>query len=316
MIITVTLNPAVDKTVRVEKLNIGGLSRIREMRMDAGGKGINVSRAISALGGESLAMGLLGGAQGAFIRGALRDGGIRSAFTEIAGETRTNLKVVADDGTVTELNEPGPEITKEEMDMLRRSLEMQIHAGDLLILSGSAPKGTPDTCYAELIQLAHACGAEVLLDADGERFAAGVSVRPDIVKPNLHELMEYCRCRGIKPDGDTERDRAVYAGRMLIAAGIREVIVSMGEDGALFLNGESTWHVPAIPVKVSSTVGAGDVMAAAYALGCVQGLAIEERMRLAVAASAGAVATQGTNPPAQNCVETLKKQVHILTIEP
>lgn len=364
MIITVTLNPAVDKTARVKELNIGGLNRIHGLRSDAGGKGINVSRAISALGGESLAMGFLGGASGSFIRDTLNLEGIRSAFTEIAGETRTNLKLLADDGTITEINEPGPEIAGGEFEALRRDLDRQIRAGDLLVLSGSVPRGVPDTIYAELTELAHSRGAKVLLDADGGLFAEALGAKPDIIKPNIHELMEYCAHRGITPSGADEKQKAASVGRMLVSEGIGEVVISMGAEGALFLykgheqsgggmfthaqdtfqntgladkessqNAELTdkessqaaelshkklsqdvkvLYAPAISVNACSTVGAGDTMAAAYALAVTREMDVTRRIRFSVAAAAAAVMTEGTVPPDARAVAELEERCRLV----
>ncbi len=386
MIITVTLNPAVDKTARVKELNIGGLNRIYGMRSDAGGKGINVSRAISALGGESLAMGFLGGAAGSIIRDTLNLEDIRFSFTEIAGETRTNLKLIADDGTITEINEPGPEIASGEFEALRRDMDRQIQAGDLLVLSGSAPRGVPNTIYAELTELAHSRGAKVLLDADGGLFAEALGAKPDIIKPNIHELMEYCAHRGITPSGADEKQKAASAGRMLVSEGIGEVVISMGAEGALFLykgceqseggmfthaqdtfqntgledkelsqNAEmedKEWsrntgpedkelsqnaeledkgwsrntgledkelfqdvkvlYAPAISVNACSTVGAGDTMAAAYALAVTREMDITRRIRFSVAAAAAAVMTEGTVPPDARTVAKLEERCRLV----
>ncbi len=375
MIITVTLNPAVDKTARVKELNIGGLNRIYGMRSDAGGKGINVSRAISALGGESLAMGFLGGAAGSIIRDTLNLEDIRFSFTEIAGETRTNLKLIADDGTITEINEPGPEIASGEFEALRRDMDRQIQAGDLLVLSGSAPRGVPNTIYAELTELAHSRGAKVLLDADGGLFAEALGAKPDIIKPNIHELMEYCAYRGITPSGADEKQKAASAGRMLVSEGIGEVVISMGAEGALFLykgheqseggmftHAQDTFqnteledkelsqnaemedkelsrntgpedkelsqnaeledkelfqdvkvlYAPAIPVNVCSTVGAGDTMAAAYALAVTREMDITRRIRFSVAAAAAAVMTEGTVPPDARTVAKLEERCRLV----
>lgn len=310
--ITVTLNPAVDKTVRVGKLHIGGLNRIREALEDAGGKGINVSRAVCAFGGETLAMGFLGGRQGALIRETLEKSGIPSCFTPIGGETRTNLKVVDDDGNVTEINEPGPEVAKKELDALYRDIEAKIRENDLLVLSGSAPKGVPETIYAELICLAHRHGAQALLDADGALFREGLLAKPDIVKPNLDELSAYCSEQKIAMPGADDRERAVSGARALAARGIAEILVSLGAQGAVLFAEKGSWYAPAVPVTVCSTVGAGDTMAAAYALARMRTYPFEKRILFGTAAAAGAVMTQGTRPPSLELVTQLKERVRIV----
>ncbi|MCM1536950.1 MAG: 1-phosphofructokinase [bacterium] len=310
-IITVTLNPAVDKTVWVEELHIGGLNRVREAREDAGGKGINVSRAVCAFGGETLALGFLGGRQGAWIREILDGDGVAHCFTPIGGETRTNVKVVGGDGSVTELNEAGPAVTERELAALFDGAEAQISKGDLLVLSGSAPKGVPKTVYAELTALGHRRGARVLLDADGELFAEGIAAKPDIIKPNTAELSAYCRGQGILMEGADEKMRALSAARTLKERGVAEILVSMGAQGAVLVTEKEAWYAPAVPVTVCSTVGAGDTMAAAYALSSVRGLSAEERLKSAAAAAAGAVAMQGTRPPSLEQTADFLTRVHV-----
>lgn len=313
-IITVTLNPAVDKTVRVESLHIGGLNRVREAREDAGGKGINVSRAVCALGGETLAMGLLGGRQGAFIRETLDKTEVPSCFTLISGETRTNVKVVDDDGNVTEINEAGPTVTDAEIDILYKGMEAAIREDDLVILSGSAPGSVPKTIYADLIGLVHRHGARALLDADGALFREGLTAKPDIIKPNLDELSTYCKEQHVEMTGENEKERALSAARVLAERGIAEILVSMGSQGAVLLTGKEAWYAPAVPVTVCSTVGAGDTMAAAYALSFMRGCMPGERLSFATAAAAGAVTTKGTRPPSLELVTQLKDRVCVVPV--
>ena len=312
--ITVTLNPAVDKTVWVDQLHIGGLNRVRGAREDAGGKGINVSRAVCAFGGQTLAMGFLGGRQGAFIRETLDQSGIESCFTMIGGETRTNVKAVGDDGSVTEINEAGPAVTDAELARFYQDLETQVRENDLVVLSGSAPKGVPKTIYAELIRLAHRHGARALLDADGALFQEGLSAKPDIIKPNMNELTAYCEEQHIVMEGGEEKERALSAARVLAKRGIAEILVSMGEQGAVLMTEREVWYAPAVPVAVCSTVGAGDTMAAAYALLSMRGCPIKERLLFATAAAAGAVTMQGTRPPDLELVIELKERVCMTTL--
>lgn len=313
-IITVTLNPAVDKTVRVESLHIGGLNRVREALKDAGGKGINVSRAVFALGGETLAMGLLGGRQGAFIRETLDKTGVSSCFTTIGGETRTNVKVVGDDGSVTEINEAGPDVTEAELQTLYRDMEAQVRKDDLVVLSGSAPKGVPKTVYADLTKRVHGKGARVLLDADGALLCEGLTAKPDIIKPNIDELSAYCEEQKIRMEGNDEMERALSAARVLAKQGIAEILVSLGARGAVLLTEKEAWYAPAVPVTVCSTVGAGDTMAAAYALSSMRGCMPGERLLFATAAAAGAVTTQGTRPPSLELVTQMKDRVQVLPV--
>ncbi len=193
MIITVTMNPAIDKTIETDRLCPGALHRIRNMAWDAGGKGINVSKTIRELGEKSIATGFLGGNAGKAIADSLSERGIEHDFIWLEGETRTNTKVLEADGRVTELNEPGPEVRGEQMEQLLEKLAGYAGyagKGTLFVLSGSLPSGADKQVYARIIRMAHEKGAEVLLDADGEAFRNALKAGPDIIKPNRAELRE------------------------------------------------------------------------------------------------------------------------------
>lgn len=141
MIITVTMNPAIDKTIDVERLERGGLNRITHVEVDAGGKGINVSKTIHQLGGESIAVGFLAGDAGRTIQNVLHEWGIKTDFIEVEGETRTNTKVFERTGELTELNEQGPEISAQDMEALLNKLEGYANENTLFVLAGSIPQG-------------------------------------------------------------------------------------------------------------------------------------------------------------------------------
>ena len=188
-----TMNPAIDKTIETDRLCPGALHRIRNMAWDAGGKGINVSKTIRELGEKSIATGFLGGNAGKAIADSLSERGIEHDFIWLEGETRTNTKVLEEDGRVTELNEPGPEVRGEQMEQLLEKLSGYAGyagKGTLFVLSGSLPSGADKQVYARIIRMAHEKGAEVLLDADGEAFRNALKEGPDIIKPNRAELRE------------------------------------------------------------------------------------------------------------------------------
>lgn len=310
MIVTVTMNPAIDKTVEIGSLIPGGLNRIKKAESDAGGKGINVSKTIKELGGVSIATGFLGGSAGKAIEDFLDEKKIRHDFVLVEGETRTNTKIVEENGAVTELNEPGPQISEDEMNRLMEKLISYAKPETLVILSGSIPKGVDKQIYARIIRLMHEKGAEVLLDADGELFHNGLLERPDMVKPNRVELEEYA---GI--DHRASSDELLTLARELREKGIKKVVVSMGKSGAIFLQDDYEAISPALSIKAHSTVGAGDAMVAALACAWDKKLTAEETIRLCMAASAGAVTTTGTKPPEKKVVEELMQQVVIKKAE-
>ena len=309
MIVTVTMNPAIDKTVEIDRFVFRGLNRIRRVEYDAGGKGINVSKTIHALGGQSVATGFLGGNNGQIIDKVLKDYGIISDFVWVSGETRTNTKVVEDDGSLTELNEPGALVSNEDVQKLKDKLLDYANEETIFIFAGSIPNGVSKDIYRELICLVKEKGAYVILDADGEAFCNSLEAKPNLIKPNQVELEGYW---GLKEESNI--NELVDAARKIQEKGIENIVVSLGKDGALFLMGERGVLCEGLSVKVSSTVGAGDAMVAAFAYAWEQKLSKDETVKLCMATSAGAVTTIGTKPPSKEIVDELKKQVEIKRI--
>jgi 1-phosphofructokinase len=312
MIITLTLNPALDKTARVDVVRPNALNRLRDLTLDAGGKGVNVSAMIRALGGESIAAGFSGGGAGDELQSLIAQKGLRADFVRIAAVTRTNLKVVADDGALTEFNEPGPPIQPGEWRELEQKLSGYGARGNTIVLSGSLPAGLCADTYQKLSAMLRRAGAAVFLDADGEALKraleSGPEGVPDYIKPNRYELLQYF---GISDDDGVREAKLAELCRALIGRGIKLAALSMGEDGAMFVNGKGVWRAPALPVAVRSTVGAGDSMTGALVYGIEQGLPEERCFALAMAASAGACTTEGTNPPPRSLVDTLLTQTKI-----
>ena len=289
MIVTVTMNPAIDKTVEVDELRLGGLNRIKKVEYDAGGKGINVSKTIRELGGQSVAVGFLGGNAGKTIENVLKSKGISSDFIWVDGETRTNTKVFEEKGGVTELNEPGPAPTEKDLTELLKKIEKYAKPDTLFVLSGSVPSGVDKGIYGRITELVHEKGAKVLLDADGELFRRSFAgMEEDILPENIRSIAEKFQ-----------------------AEGTDIVAVSMGKDGAMLFMEDYKVKCPAVPVKKHSTVGAGDAMVAGLAYAWEKKLGKEETVRLCMAVSAGAVSTIGTKPPAKAFVDELIPQVEI-----
>jgi 1-phosphofructokinase len=303
MIITVTMNPAIDKTVDLEHMVQGGLNRVKNVIIDAGGKGINVSKTIKELGGETIATGFVGGSGGMLIKKVLQDLGIRSDFIEIKNEVRTNLKVVEADGNVTEFNEPGPQVTGEELEALTQKLLSYANEEALFVLAGSIPNGISKTIYQTLTYKLKEKGAKVFVDADGELFIQSLEAGPDIIKPNRHELEEYYH-----KDYRVDEAELIDMGQSLLEKGIGMIAISLGQMGALFITKDKVLRCPGLKVEAHSTVGAGDAMVAALSFSYNQGLPLEECAKLGIATSAGAVTTKGTKPPKRELVDALLKE--------
>ena len=306
MIYTVTLNPAMDKTAIVPNLTLDAVNRITELRQDPGGKGINVSKVIKKLGGTSNAMALLGGNTGKALRAMLLDAEIDVVAFEVEGETRTNLKIVdPENDTHTDINEPGPVVNEDILDAMLKNLEAKIDAGDIVVMSGSLPKGAPDATYRTWAAELKAKGAKVFLDVDGEKLREGIEAVPYLVKPNEIEL------GGILGKKLETPAQVAEAARMLVDKGIEKVVVSMGGAGAVFAENGRVVHGISPKVKVGSTVGAGDSGVAALAYAEERGMSLEDTVRLSMATGAANVMQSGTQAAERELVDSLIDQVGI-----
>ncbi len=309
MIITVTLNPALDKTASIKPLIPGGLNRIQQSELDAGGKGINVSKLIASLEGKSLATGFVGGGTGDALLSMLDKLSLVHNFIKVQGSTRINLKLLDKQNGITEINDPGIVVTKAEESKLLTLLSdyTQQNSNSLFVLAGSMHAAAELSFYKKLTQNLKAQGARVFVDADGEAFAQALEAMPDFVKPNKEELLSYFNEDNTK---NISTDELIALCKQLInTKGIGMVALSLGHEGAIFVTATKCLVSPALKVKVSSTVGAGDSMVGAVAYAFEQGYNLEDTVRLAMACSAGAVTTEGTKAPSLEFIMTLREQV-------
>ncbi len=306
MIYTVTLNPAIDKTVEIPSFTVDAVNRITRIQEDPGGKGINVSKVIESLGGDSVAYALLGGDAGEKLLKLLSGSRfpVKSIRTDRA--TRTNMKVVDPVlHTNTDINEPGGYPGDQAIAELTQDLEERLKEGDILVLSGSVPAGVNKEIYRELARMGKERGARVFLDADGPLFCEGLKAAPYLVKPNQYELAQY-----FGRPLETEEE-LLEAGRELLKKGISVVLISLGGDGAIMCRGGGYIRAESLSVPVASTVGAGDSMVAAFAYGMDQGMDFESAFRLSVAAGSAAVTCSGSQAPALELVRELYGQVKL-----
>ncbi len=332
MIYTVTLNPAIDKTAEIPSFAVDAVNRIVRVRKDPGGKGINVSKVIESLGGDSVAYAVLGGDTGKELEKMLSGHRFQLESIRTEYETRTNIKIV--DPTLhtnTDINEPGTAFGSGTLEELKQSLRKRLTEGDILVLSGSVPAGTDKGIYGELTVMGKECGAKVFLDADGELFARGVDAVPFLVKPNRFELEQYFG-RQLRT-----REELCGAGRELLEKGIRVVLISLGADGAVLCRddgnargqeaacrkaasqetavslcrGVSYLWAEGLSVPVASTVGAGDSMTAAFAYGVDRKMDCEDAFRLSVSAGSAAVTCSGSQAPDVELIWKLYEQVKL-----
>jgi 1-phosphofructokinase family hexose kinase len=264
VILTVTLNPALDVTYDVAALRPGTTHRVTAVRGRGGGKGVNVARVLAALGADVYATGLLGGTTGERVRADLDRHAVPHGFTSIPGETRQTLTVVAD-GDATLFNEPGPPLTAQEWRAFLRRFADLAAAARVVVLSGSLPPGAPQDAYVTLAtaaRRAHPAKAApwVLLDTDGPALRAGLAGRPDLVKPNATELATAVRAGDGEPTGDLGA-----AATELLARGAGGVVVSLGPGGLLAVTGAGAWRARPPGTVRGNPTGAGDAVVAALA---------------------------------------------------
>ncbi|MFJ3228292.1 1-phosphofructokinase [Streptomyces sp. NPDC086783] len=291
MILTVTPNPSLDRTYEVPSLDRGEVVRATGERVDPGGKGVNVSRAVAAAGQRTVAVLPLGGAPGALVAELLDAQGIEAAPVPVAGATRSNISVAEPDGTLTKINAPGPELTPAEAESLLETVRRQYRPGetDWIACCGSLPRGLSPSWYADLVARAHAAGARIALDTSGPALLAALRERPDVVKPNAAELAGAVG-RPLATVGD-----AVKAAEELRGLGARTVLASLGADGQLLVDASGAWFGSARVDAVRSNVGAGDSSLAGF---LTAGGAGPEALASAVAHGAAAVRLPGSVMPA------------------
>lgn len=258
MIVTLTLNPSLDRTVLVDTLTRGGVVRTTEPVLEPGGKGVNVTRALTANGVPSLAIAAVAGPEGAELSRLLARDGILCRFVPVSGRTRSNLTVCEPDGTVTKLNEPGSALVEADLAAIRSALRTSVRDGDWVVVSGSTPPAFDADQMTALLAEATAAGAHLAVDSSGDALFAAVAARPRIIKPNRDELAELV---GRPLDSVAA---VVSAAEEVRARGVELVLVSLGAEGAVLVGpggllvGES--HV----ARPRSTVGAGDSFLAGF----------------------------------------------------
>ncbi|AEV95100.1 1-phosphofructokinase [Pediococcus claussenii] len=255
MIYTVTLNPSIDYVVELPKIQMGLVNRLEKTVKFPGGKGINVSRILNEMKVENTALGFVGGFTGHFVTEALSELKLNIDFTEIADDTRINVKIHAE--KETELNAKGPEISVEELETFKKTF-LKVGAKDVVVFSGSIPENLPQSLYLELINMITAAGAEFAVDTTGEALLKTLDKHPIIIKPNNHELSAIVG-RSLKSD-----DEIVDAARELINKGAQNVLVSMASDGGILVTKREVYRSYAPSGQVINSVGAGDSMLAGF----------------------------------------------------
>ncbi|HYD31130.1 MAG TPA: 1-phosphofructokinase [Azospirillaceae bacterium] len=307
-IVTVTLNAAIDQTLDCPGFTVGRVNRVTGQTLTAGGKGINVAAFLAAglKGAPVTATGFLGTDNTPVFEVLFRERAISDRCLRLPGASRVNVKVVdCDGGTVTDINLPGLRVSDKALDTLRTTVEELAGANRYFVLAGSLPAGVPEEIYADLILRLKARGAFVAVDTSGLPLRHALAAEPDLMKPNVHELSELLS----RPLNG--RDAVLRAARDLRDGGIGMVVVSLGAEGAVFVDGKAALLAVPPAVEVASTVGAGDAMVAGIVAARVDGGDLEGCARRGTAFAVGTLARLGPELPPLEEIGTLMRAVRI-----
>ena len=307
-IVTVTINPAIDHHISIPGFTAGSVNRVQSSQLDPGGKGVNVASYLADFGQPATVTGFLGADNDAIFRRFFEEKGIEDRFVRIAGQTRTGVKIVDDvRHQTTDINFLGPTPTSEDVERLYATLRELARDHAWFVLAGSVPGGISPEIYREMVAML--AGRRVLLDASGEGLRQAVEARPWVVKPNVSELEELV---GEPVDSPSA---IVRVARSLIQRhDIATVVVSMGKEGAIFVEDkEAVWAVPPA-VEVRSTVGAGDAMVAGIVAGKLRDLSLAECARLATGFSTSKIARIGPGLPSVEAVHAAARLVTLRAV--
>ena len=308
-IVTLTLNPVIDKSVSVAGISPNTKLRCSSPTYDAGGGGINVSRALKKLGKESLCMYLAGGPTGEHLHQILDKAGIDQLVVPIKGWTRDNLAVT---DTTTNLQYrfgvPGPQVAKEEWETLLTKLEKNLEEGDYLVASGKLPPGMPDDFYVLVAEIAKSKKVRFILDTSGEALIKATKSKVFMLKPNLGELSTLCGVTSI-----SAMELEPLAKKFLEEHDCEILVVSLGPKGALLATKDLIEHIPAPTVLQKSTIGAGDSMVAGMVVSLLKGKTYSEMVKYGVACGTAATMHEGTQLCNKDDADNLYKWIQAQT---
>lgn len=309
MIVTVTPNPSIDRTVTLPgTLTRGAVHRVSSVTDEPGGKGVNVARALGLAGLDALAV--LPAADGDPILAALRAAGVPFATVPIQAAVRTNLAIIESDGTTTKLNEPGAALGAEALAALVRAVVEAAHRAEWIVLSGSLPPGAPDDWYADVVAQLAGQNCLVAVDTSDAPLAALAAAfgqaAPDIIKPNAEELAGLTGTSAqVLEDAAAQGDPmpVIAAARQLVDRGARTILVTLGAAGAVLVEPSGSWLAASPPITPRSTVGAGDSALAGYVRAALSGADAPDRLRMAVAYGSAAASLPGSALPSPDQID-------------
>ena len=304
MIYTVTFNPSIDYVMFVDDFKIDGLNRAQDTNKFAGGKGINVSRVLKTLEVDSTALGFAGGFPGDFIAQTLKDSDIHTDFVQVDEDTRINVKLKT--GQETEVNAQGPNVTDAQFQSLLNQIK-ETTDKDTVIVAGSVPKSIPSDAYAQIAKITQQTGAQLVVDAEKDLVETVLEYQPLFIKPNKEEL-EVMFNASVKSDEDVIK----YA-KQILDNGAQSVIVSLGGDGAIYVDRQQSIKAVNPKGKVINTVGSGDSTVAGMVAGLATGLSVKDAFKQAVAS--GTATAFDADLATKDAIENIKSQVTISVLD-
>lgn len=309
MLYTLTPNPSVDRSLVIPEIRFNSVLRSKQVRLDYGGKGFNVSRALHTFGIESTAIAWVGGGSGKMLADGLQRLGVQTDFVWMDEETRTNTMVIEEEGDWhIKVNEPGPSISEEAIQQMFQKVEGYAKKGDVWILSGSLPPDVSDEFYADLIVLLKSRGARVYLDSNGAALEKGSAAGPYLVKPNIAEASKIV---GFNVDGVEEAKRAALP---FLRMGIEYFALTMGEAGLLMASQYEMVFARPPKVHVRNAAGSGDALLAGMLYAQSRDLPLAEVARWAVATGTASVETEGVSEISIEGIQALLPNVVSQTI--
>lgn len=309
MVLSITLNPAIDRVYFLEGLEIGEANRPAEMTYTAGGKGLNVARVLTIMGQKVACGGFVGGYNGKYIRAQVSAQGMEDRFLEIPGETRICINITdRSTGKSTEVLEPGPMVSEEDCARFLQQFETDLKACSLVTVSGSLPKGVPVDFYAKMIALARSQEKKILVDTSGAALEAAIEAKPYFVKPNRAELSKYL---GKPVQSVSEVKEAVLE---LQARGVEFPCVTLGRDGAVAALEDGVYQFVSPDLPVVNTVGSGDSFVAGTAYGLAQGMRLMDTVKMAMACATANTQFEKTGMVSTELVQELLGQITVFPV--
>lgn len=310
MILTLTLNPCIDKTIYLDQLEVGSYNRVKSVREDSAGKGLNVSIVLNNLKEPTRCMGFNFKSNGYLLEQLLDGHNIKYDFITLEGAIRTNIKLFDRSCQVmTEVNEAGPLVPMEAVEQLLENVEDALTHTDILVMSGSIPPGVPTDIYQRLIRMANEKHVKTVLDAAGESLILGLQEKPYLIKPNTLEFEQAFK------DEIAKGTDTLKIARRVIAGGIPYVCLSMGSDGAMLIDKDHAYQARPLPLEAKGLTGAGDSMVAGLCYAIRRQLGSEDMLRYAMASAGGSIRQEGTLLAREDDVKELLPLVDIRALD-